>query len=161
MGQINSIYLAGPIQAEVDGGLDWRQKLKEKLLEQNIAGRIPQDLNEEQELPPEEWSALRKQEPDKFRKLFMEKIVKPDINQGVRYSSAVLVYWNGKSTSGTHAEATFAALNHIPVFILLADTPEENIPLWLFGCSTDVFHSTDELMSYLRGWNAAVKRGEE
>jgi len=154
---IRSIYLAGAIEQLPDGGLEWREMLKAELAELGIRGIIPQDLNAEQELPPEEWNELRATDPDNYRKVFFEKVIKPDIIHGVLTSSALIINWSNTPTSGTHGEATFARMNKIPVIILLAPgTLEESIPAWLFGCSTAVFDNKQTLLAFLEGWNSCA-----
>ena len=152
---IRTAYLAGPIEYLVDGGIGWRKTIQKELKEIDVMALIPQDLNKEQELPPDKWEELREADPNRFRKEFRERILHPDMRV-VASSSCVIVNWNPDiPTSGTHAEATQALLYKVPVFIL-TDKPD-TIPMWLFACSTEIFASTSALISFLKGWNAAEK----
>lgn len=154
--KIRSIYLAGPIEYDKDGGMSWRNSVKRDLKTFDIEGKIPQDLNKEQELPPEKWSELRYSDLDRFRREFYNKIIKPDIH-GMLQCNAVFVWWNGAKSSGTHAEATYARMNEVPVFLFLADNqPLDSVPSWLLACTTEVFDDPQDFYAYLKGWNAAL-----
>lgn len=140
-------YLAGAIESLSDEGRAWREKYRDTLSNINIKGLIPNDLNNERELPHEEWQWLREHDPVEFRDKFRELIMKPDLKM-VRDADFVIIKYEGERTSGTHAEATLAWEEGKLVF-LVSSLPRKKIPMWLLATTSFEVASLDELVDLL------------
>lgn len=174
-----SIYLAGGMEQERELGRGWREKITPKLqsyglqvfnpckLESlQLKGFRPNFLPKEiitelgDVIHPKHWHDLKRARWDstayqRFR-ILMQRVIDFDCNI-VRKVDFILVYWTEGASrgAGTHSECT-VAYQHRKIVWLVAD-PKLDIPGWIHGCHTKVFHNFDELFAYLDKYFGVVQ----
>lgn len=148
-------YLSGPIQAEVDFGREWRDKITPFLQEKNVTVFNPLKpifhgtayLNETKRphmnnlVQEERWEELRVE---------VKEINKWDL-RAVDLSSFLIVnYNNDVHMCGTYEEVFLANTQNKPVLMVVKD--KKKLPLWMYGripTRSHVFVGWDALKDYL------------
>jgi len=150
------IYLAGAIEAAPDKGTRWRTVLTPQLEELGYAVFNPYTetdglMLKELGWKKFDWNKLRKPEwRDKYLYI-THRIVEEDL-KAVVASKLLVVYFDRyvQQGAGTYGEVTIATYVGIPVYIVLAgDLEFENLPAWVVGCTTKIFNSFKELLTFL------------
>jgi len=150
------VYLAGAMQASPDGGKKWRTTLTPKLEDLgfnvfNPCLKTDGPIFDELGWKKFEWAEIKKPENRPLYLEVMHRIVTADA-AAVTESHIVVCYWDRyvMHGAGTQGELTLAAFHNIPVYIVLAgDLTFDDLPGWIVGCSTEVFKSFTDLVSFL------------
>ncbi len=155
-----SVYLAGAIEFAPDEGRSWRDDMVRFLKDElgmeafNPSRREHALLNEEEK---EHFRTWKKTDPVRFKPV-IKRIIDADLRQLLHKTSFIIVLWDKYSQqgTGTSGELTMACHNEIPIYMVLAE-PIENTSSWILGCATEVFHSFNELKTFLKAEFAAPR----
>lgn len=140
-------YLAGPMEYVPDFGLRWREEYEKELDILDILCIVP---NEKQQIiaNEKELQKLKVEDLESYIKKLRE-IIALDLKY-VTSSDFLIVRWMaGEETTGTVGEAQTAYLNNIPVYLVTNMNPYD-IPGWFLACCAEVFHSKEDLFSFLK-----------
>ena len=146
-------YLAGAIEAAPDDGSTWRAEIT-RFLKTACGDTVFDPSQHEQDfLTAEEkqhFRAWKSQDTARFRPV-IQKIIDRDLHQLLQESDAVICLWDAyvMQGGGTHGELTLAYEHEMPVYLVLG-MPLEQVPSWIVGCTTELFHNFDELKAYLQ-----------
>lgn len=167
-----TVYLAGGMEQEHALGAGWREELTPKLEElgyellnpclfeaEQLKGlhtsRLPKDAVDRngKTFTPKHWHEL-KQAPFgsalyKRFKSYMQRIIRYDLRVLSNDTDVVVCRWS-KATgrgAGTHSELTHSFMQGLPVYVVLEKGVE--LPGWAHGCTTEIFHSFDDLVAEL------------
>lgn len=164
-----TIYLAGAMESAKDLGMQWRNKTTKELEIYDVevlnpclfepeqlkglhVKRLPEYFTHKktgEKVKLEHWHQLKMAaEPHLFKRFmkYMRRIIRYDINL-LSETSYVICYWDehtGKG-AGTHAELTYAFMQHIPVYCVAPIV----MPGWAVGCCTEIFDNFEELYKFL------------
>jgi len=156
MAKKKHIYLAGAIEAAPDKGTRWRTILTPQLKElgyETFNPCVETDGPILEELGWEKFKWDKMREPkyrDKYLHI-MHRIVEEDL-KAVVASKFLVVYFDKyvPQGAGTYGEVTIATHVGIPVYVVLAgDLEFESLPAWVVGCTTEIFNSFKELLTFL------------
>jgi hypothetical protein len=146
------VYLSGAIEYSPDRGMAWRKEITPFL--RGLGHHVYDPaLDERKNLSEDEWQNFRRwkrEDVARFRSAIC-KIIEWDLDWVERKADYIICYWDmfaGKG-AGTQGELTMAFRSKRPVY-LVTTLPVEEISGWVLGCSTQVFHSFDELRAFLQ-----------
>ncbi|MFH1212977.1 MAG: hypothetical protein V1681_02730 [Candidatus Neomarinimicrobiota bacterium] len=146
-------YLAGAIEHAPDRGFAWRTAMSEFLL-QELGHTCYNPLVEENKyLTPEElrtFRVLKTTSPERFREI-VRKLIRGDLHSLTTEIDYIICNWDAYAVKGggTYGELTVAFSRNIPVY-MVTNLPVAEISGWIFGCTSEVFQSFEELRTYLR-----------
>ena len=145
-------YLSGPIENAENDGADWRISIT-NWLKNNLGHSVFNPVEPTQEItkgyPSDNFREMMKSNPDEYKKL-IRKIIDIDIDAVINKSDYLIVNWE-KSVfrgGGTHGEITMAYYFKKPIY-LVNQVPIDDLSSWIYSCSTEVFHSFNDLKSYM------------
>lgn len=151
------MYLAGSMEKALDGGVSFREKIKEECknsglkikfldptrkISPKLAGDVVQEKTTIQNLKKKkDWAGLQS---------LMKRIVREDL-RSVSLSDALILYVDKTFIFGSVHELVFATeLEQKPVLVIAA-CGKEAAPSWLFGIvnPNNIFSSIEECVEYL------------
>lgn len=155
-------YLSGGMEYARNEGSDWRTEL-EKWLKDEL-GHTSFNPNEEsrkylqRRIPGGDLRKLKYQDISAFSRL-LHGIVDIDTREIAFRSDYVICLWDASSQrgAGTKGELTIARFFRKPVY-MVTKTGKENIPGWIFGCTSKFFGSMNELKIFLQRRYGIKKR---
>jgi nucleoside 2-deoxyribosyltransferase len=140
-------YLAGPMEYATDNGFNWRIHYQRLLYPLNITCVIPNFEEAEILKDVKQLKYYKKENLSKYIEI-MRKFIEKDL-EFVEKSDFVIVKWDGEITSGTVGEVQQAYLLKKPAYLVTSKSFHE-IPGWFLACFTQLFHTEEELVSFIR-----------
>ena len=138
-GEINTVYLAGPMEFSDDNGLGWRERYAECLLNDFDIKCIIPNYEEKGIIPnQEEFTHLKQTNTYEYIKI-MKKLRDMDLHF-VQEADAVICRYAGEKMAGTIGEAQHASFHAVP-FYLIHKVPIKDIPGWFLSCATELYPS--------------------
>lgn len=136
------------------GGSDWRREIEDWLKE--VLQHRAFNPNKEsrkyllKKSVPAGYQRWKKSNPRRFMKV-VRGIVAHDSREIAGKSDYLICYWDRGASrgAGTQGEVTMARYFGKPVY-LVTQNRISSIPGWILGCTTEIFHSFEELKQFLR-----------
>jgi hypothetical protein len=145
-------YLAGAIEYSPDGGKLWRREITQFLQTELDHEIYDPTVEEEAILSPDESSNFRSYKTSDMVRFqtIVRKLINHDLMMLQNHIDYVICYWDEFAFrgAGTHGEITLAYLNGIPIYLVTV-IPVREVPGWILGCSTYIFHDLESLKNYL------------
>lgn len=137
-----------------DEGVDWRKKIEEWIVKE--LGHAVFNPNIESEkylkkrLPGHNLRELKFSDVQKFRQI-VKGIVTLDSKEIADRTDYVICYWDSSAQrgAGTKGELTIAHFFDKPVY-MVTSMKQERIPGWILGCTSEIFGSFHELLTFLK-----------
>ena len=137
--QINTVYLAGPMEFAEEAGLRWREEYAEILQDEfGIKSIIPN--NEERDIIPSQEEFIKLKERDTYEYIRLMTQLRDMDLRFVQQVDAVICRYAGEKMAGTIGEAQHATFHATP-FYLIHKVPIKDIPGWFLSCCTDLYPS--------------------
>jgi nucleoside 2-deoxyribosyltransferase len=127
-------------------GLNWRLEFKKALTKLGMDSVIP-NKEETYITSQEELANFKKNNITAYIQV-MRKLIDLDLNF-VETLDLIVVRWEGERMSGTVHEVGHAYEIKKPVYLVTSKSWEE-VPGWFLACCSSMFHSLEELISYLK-----------
>jgi hypothetical protein len=135
-------------------GVNWRNAMERWIVQE--LGHSVFNPNSESErylgrkLPKASLRELKFSDLDKYQ-LIVRGIVKLDSEEIANRTDYVICYWDRSAQrgAGTKGELSIARLFNKPVY-MVTGMKKTNIPGWILGCTTKIFHSFGELKTFLK-----------
>lgn len=139
-------YLAGPMEYAANAGLDWRLEYRDDLANLEIDVIIP-EYEEGGICTQEQLNHLKVHDIESYIRI-MRQLITLDL-RFVETVDLIVCYWDGERMSGTVGE--FQKAYEIGrKTCLVTPRPFIEIPGWFLACSTDRFHTKEELLVHLK-----------
>ena len=150
-------YLVGAIEAEKDGGKDWRLKVERELSDLGIIFFNPlkkpfvDGIHENNEYRQNLLELRKNRDFAKIREI-MVKIRREDLSMVDRSDAIIFNYDPDLLTCGSWEEWFWGLRLRRPSYIVI-EKGLERMPLWAFSCVPIeyMFESLDDLCGHLRG----------
>lgn len=96
-----------------------------------------------------DFRTLKTTNPERYRRIAAQ-LVDIDCSEIAQRSDLVICLWDEAAMrgAGTKGELTMARYFRKPVY-LVTSIPQSDIPGWVLGCTTELFVSFEELMTFL------------
>lgn len=150
-------YLSGSIEYSPDQGRAWRASITPFL--QSLGCEVYDPASDEKKnLDDFERKYFRSWKTTDLARFqaTLRKIIRYDLDLIEYKADFLIVYWDeyaGRG-AGTQAEVSMAYRRGIPIY-LVAAMPIAEISGWILGCSTEIFHSFEDLKLRLSRLSAA------
>ena len=145
-------YLSGPIENAENEGSEWRIMMSE-WLSKNLGHEVFDPVIESKMITKDynskNFRRLRNLDPPKYKRLIRE-IINKDLSAVIDQSDYLIVVWD-KSVfkgGGTHGEVTIAYWFKKPIYLVNL-IPPDDLSSWIFSCTTEIFHSFDDIKKML------------
>jgi len=147
-------YLSGGMEYARNEGVDWR-KMMENWIVQELGHEVFNPNSESErylrkKLPNGNLRKLKFSDVENFQSV-VKGIVALDSREIARRSDYVVCYWDQSAQrgAGTKGELTIARYFGKPVY-MVTRMRHSNIPGWILGCTSRIFHSFTELKMFLK-----------
>lgn len=154
------------MQYATDGtlGSQWRSECSKKLMEMNF---IPLDITamdmEYNKIHTRDMKCslradISEQEKIQTKSNIRQHFIRADLELIRRHADAVIILYDEgvRKGAGTISECQFAYDHDVPIFLVNNYSSETEIPGWLFGLTTKVFNTWDDLYKYLSSLPAGI-----
>ncbi|MBN2280836.1 MAG: hypothetical protein JXQ65_09655 [Candidatus Marinimicrobia bacterium] len=146
-------YLAGAIEYAPDLGKKWRDEMALFLQNELNHSAYNPLLEENKYLTQEELETFRELKVthlDQY-KVILRKLIDGDLKALKESIDYIICLWDTytEKGGGTYGELTVAYEHGIPVYMVTEKLKPE-ISGWIIGCTTEIFHSFNELKIFLR-----------
>lgn len=147
------VYLSGGMEYASDEGKDWRSTLQQWLERELCCSVFNPNLESARffatHYPTANFRKLKKEDPSLY-KMIASGLVDLDCDEIAHRTDLVICYWDVSAMrgAGTKGELTMARFFHKPVY-MVTTMPQEEIPGWVLGCTTELFPSFDALKESL------------
>jgi len=147
------VYLSGGMEYASDEGKDWRNTLQEWLERELCCSVFNPNLESTRffatHYPAVNFRRLKKDDPVLY-KTIASRLVDLDCAEIAKRTDVVICYWDESAMrgAGTKGELTMAKFFNKPVYIVTA-IPQQEIPGWVLGCTTELFPNFEALREYL------------